>query len=774
MREEEAEEIGFERSTLARMRSRRILPGCVAVAASAMLAIPMSAGAATFVVSRGDDPAPDGCASGSDCSLREAVDAANAAGGLDTIQLGLDVALNRAGSDDTNVAGDLDVAAGGGPLELVGTGTSRAIVTQDASDRIVDVAAGAGLTVRNISLRSGALTGSARGAGIRFQANSTALTLDDAELLGNVADTGPGGGVWVGGSSATLSVLNESEMSLNSSGLGGAIGMGGPGTNVLTIADSELTDNDADAEGGAVWVDALGAFDIDVEDSSFDENSAGGGGVNGVGGAMSVINESASASIDIDGSEMSGNSAGGGGGSGSGGALYLAEFDPMGNPQASSLAIRSSVLDSNQAGGNAGAGRGTGGAIGANGWDVEIAGTTISQNDAGVSVDASTPSGTGGGVAASGDDAEALDIAFTLLTGNQAGEAAGGSSDGGGAVTWIGDGDLTIADSEITANTAGTTATGPGGANGGGIMRFTLDASAADSIVRSTISGNSLTSPAAGASGGGLYFSTGGRVDINASTIAGNTVTGATTGRGGGATLLSVGSQAAFSILNSTIHANRSLGPGGGFAGGILLSAATGTGAVPSSIVHSTITSNEAQVGSTGGTAGNLYLTSGATQLRGTIIAAGIGFVAPGPAENNCNLFQPDQYVSLGENIEDSSPSQCDFGAGDQIGVDPLLGPLAPNGQSPDLPLTRALLPGSPALDSVPPGGLCPATDQRGLARPQGAACDAGAFELGVPVVQPPDQPPLVPGPDVSKPPKCKKGKKLKKGKCVKKKRKKK
>lgn len=755
------------------MRVRRILPGCIAVAASAMLVVPMSAGAATFVVSRGDDPVPNGCASGSDCSLREAVDAANVAGGLDTIQLGMDVALNRAGSDDTNAAGDLDVAVAGGPLELVGTGTSRAIVTQDAADRIVDVAAGAGLTVRNTSLRSGVLTGSARGAGIRFQANSTALTLDDAELLGNTADSGPGGGVWVGGSSATLSVLNGSEMSLNSAGLGGAIGMGGPGTNALTIADSELTDNDADAEGGAVWVDALGAYDIDVDDSSLDGNSAGGGGVNGLGGAMSVINESASASIDIDGSEISGNSAGGGGGSGSGGGLYLAEFDPMGNPQASSLSIRSSVLDSNQAGGNAGAGRGTGGAIGANGWGVEIAGTTISQNDAGVSADASTPSGTGGGLAASGEDAEALDIAFSLLTGNQAGEAAGGS-DGGGAVTWIGDGDLTVADSEITGNTAGTTATGPGGADGGGILRFTLDATATDSIVRSTISGNSVTSPAAGASGGGLYFSTGGRLDVNASTLAGNTVTGATTGRGGGATLLSVGSQAAFSILNSTIHANRSLGPGGGFAGGILLSAATGSGAVPSSIIHSTITSNEAQVGSTGGTAGNLYLTNGTTQLRGTIIAAGIGFVAPGPAENNCNLFQPDQYASLGENIEDTSPSQCDFAGTDQVGVDPLLGPLAANGQSPDLPLTRALLTGSPAIDSVPAGGLCPGADQRGVARPQGPGCDAGAFELGVPVVQPPGQPPLAPPPDAPlTPKKCKKGQKRVKGKCRKAKRKK-
>jgi hypothetical protein len=73
----------------------------------------------------------------------------------------------------------------------------------------------------------------------------------------------------------------------------------------------------------------------------------------------------------------------------------------------------------------------------------------------------------------------------------------------------------------------------------------------------------------------------------------------------------------------------------------------------------------------------------------------------------------------------------------DQLGVDPLLGPLQDNrGPVP----TRALLPGSPAidrgapdLDSSPFG--CPATDARKVARPQDgdgdgvATCDIGAFE---------------------------------------------
>jgi hypothetical protein len=45
-----------------------------------------------------------------------------------------------------------------------------------------------------------------------------------------------------------------------------------------------------------------------------------------------------------------------------------------------------------------------------------------------------------------------------------------------------------------------------------------------------------------------------------------------------------------------------------------------------------------------------------------------------------------------------------------------------------------ALAPGSAAIDQVPATGAgCPATDQRGVKRPQGSACDIGAFELAAP-----------------------------------------
>jgi hypothetical protein len=80
--------------------------------------------------------------------------------------------------------------------------------------------------------------------------------------------------------------------------------------------------------------------------------------------------------------------------------------------------------------------------------------------------------------------------------------------------------------------------------------------------------------------------------------------------------------------------------------------------------------------------------------------------------------------VSGGNNlVQDDS---CNPVGSDLIVGDALLGPLADNGGP---TLTHALLSGSPALDAADPAA-CPATDQRGVARPQGAGCDVGAFEL--------------------------------------------
>ena len=77
--------------------------------------------------------------------------------------------------------------------------------------------------------------------------------------------------------------------------------------------------------------------------------------------------------------------------------------------------------------------------------------------------------------------------------------------------------------------------------------------------------------------------------------------------------------------------------------------------------------------------------------------------------------------ASLGGNLEFPADASCPF----EARADPRLGPLADNGGPTE---TRALLTGSPARDRGSDAG-CPATDQRGVARPQGSRCDIGAYE---------------------------------------------
>jgi hypothetical protein len=94
--------------------------------------------------------------------------------------------------------------------------------------------------------------------------------------------------------------------------------------------------------------------------------------------------------------------------------------------------------------------------------------------------------------------------------------------------------------------------------------------------------------------------------------------------------------------------------------------------------------------------------------------------------EGDCDL-EFGAVVSMGGNLESPGDTCSLADPSDQVDVaDPGIAPLADNGGP---TLTRALTAESPGIDA----GLaahCPSTDQRGVARPQGAGCDVGAFEL--------------------------------------------
>jgi hypothetical protein len=157
-------------------------------------------------------------------------------------------------------------------------------------------------------------------------------------------------------------------------------------------------------------------------------------------------------------------------------------------------------------------------------------------------------------------------------------------------------------------------------------------------------------------------------------------------------------------------------------------------------IVNSTISANlENGIANQGPTTTN-YLhnsTVSGNQGRGIVMNGGLATIANSLIDGGC--MGSGYIVSDGHNIE-SPGTSCGFDQGtDQPGVsaDELkLGPLQENGGP---TLTHALLPGSVAIDRIPEA-MCidaynnPITeDQRGVERPQGDACDIGAFELEQP-----------------------------------------
>jgi hypothetical protein len=115
-----------------------------------------------------------------------------------------------------------------------------------------------------------------------------------------------------------------------------------------------------------------------------------------------------------------------------------------------------------------------------------------------------------------------------------------------------------------------------------------------------------------------------------------------------------------------------------------------------------------------------LLLVEGRASINATILAGNTADCARVVAEPS-DLVRTKGYNLIGD------PGNCliyGLTSKDQVGADPLLGPLADNG---GFTLTHALLPGSPALGAVTRPQLCRDPDQRGIAR--SAPCDVGAFE---------------------------------------------
>ncbi|HEX5758430.1 MAG TPA: choice-of-anchor Q domain-containing protein [Thermoanaerobaculia bacterium] len=212
-------------------------PHALALAGALLLAA-LPAGAAVFTPTRFDDPAVGAC--NADCSLREAVVAANANPGADVIALGPGTyLLTIAGpGEDAAASGDLDVT---GELVILGDGAASTVIDTRGADRLIDLH-GAALELVGVTLAGGTVAGN--GGLVRNLGGE--LTVARSLLTTGSAIDSFGGAIY---SDGTLTVV-ESTVFGNDAGSGGGIAA----RNSLTLVNSTLSANAATALGGGLYV----------------------------------------------------------------------------------------------------------------------------------------------------------------------------------------------------------------------------------------------------------------------------------------------------------------------------------------------------------------------------------------------------------------------------------------------------------------------------------------------------------------------------------------
>jgi hypothetical protein len=274
---------------------------------------------------------------------------------------------------------------------------------------------------------------------------------------------------------------------------------------------------------------------------------------------------------------------------------------------------------------------------------------------------------------------------------------------------------------------------GGGGQGGGGFNSGTLlmtNCTFAGNSARGGKGGDALGIAGDGGAGGtgdGAALYNQGTLTLVNSTFSGNFSTGAdggvgsTGGNGGSADGGCIFNHGTLTLVNCTVSANSVVSGNGGSGdadggnGGDSRGGGLFHDAASSSMIQNTIVAGNSATGGSGGSGG---ATDGAN---------GSGF---GP-----DVFSSGAVASLGYNLIGNATDSSGFGAtGDQLNVDPKLGPLADNGGPTK---TTALRVGSPAIDKGKGFGLT--TDQRGQPRPYddqnipnatgGDGSDIGAYE---------------------------------------------
>jgi predicted outer membrane repeat protein len=247
---------------------------------------------------------------------------------------------------------------------------------------------------------------------------------------------------------------------------------------------------------------------------------------------------------------------------------------------------------------------------------------------------------------------------------------------------------------------------------------------------------------------GGAFYQRGGSLNISDSLVSDHSA------NTGGA-IMSWQGTSILTVTNSTFSDNVATGYGGAISawGTALITGSTftgntafGAGAVSligqSRVVNSTFAGNSATTEGGGIYVGDKLVTITNSTLSGNSAPAGANLaiywlssvsIVNSIAANSsadCAIIQDEDVMKANTTPLTLTTTLIEDGScGATLSGDPLLDALGDYGGATQ---TFGLLADSPAIDA---GTLsaCPATDQRGVSRPQGSRCDLGAFELEQP-----------------------------------------
>jgi uncharacterized delta-60 repeat protein/CSLREA domain-containing protein len=377
---------------------------------------PVAYAAATFTVnSTGDgadsNTADDLCNDGTgNCTLRAAIQQANATAGADTI------AFSVAGT--VNLTGALPAIAS--DITINGPGSSLLNVRRDTGGdyRIFTVESGANVNITALRVSNGRTPGGSVGPSLDEVAdngggilNKGSLALSSCVVSDNSVPSTTRGGYGGGGignwPGATLTITN-STVSGNSAGIGGGITSAG----ALTITDSSVTGNTAVVGGGII----SNGGTLTVTGSTVSNNSVtfSGGGVFNNGATASITNSAVTsntaagdgggvynnATLNITNSTVSNNTARSGGG--------IDNFD-------GTLTVTNSTVSGNAADGSTPDSGIGGGIINSNHGTATLRNSTVTNNSANTF---------GGGLYnANWQTATALQFGNSIVAGNTAASA---------------------------------------------------------------------------------------------------------------------------------------------------------------------------------------------------------------------------------------------------------------------------------------------------------------------------------------------------------------